>query len=83
MLGRCSKPPIGTWVINAKKIANRNVNPNIVIFTTSFDQQNIATLVLAESICEHTSRCSGTNDDVIKVANTFLQLHESLRFAIM
>ena len=73
---RCRfEPPIGARVPHAEGIADRDVDPDVVVFTAGFEKGNRGCGVLGQPVREHAPGAAGTDDHVIEGANVFQGLH--------
>ena len=64
-IGFCVITPVGAWIGYCVEITDGNVDPEIVVLTSSFQQQYLNIWVRRESIGQHAACSAGADDDVI------------------
>src|SRR5262249_10311840 len=67
LLGR--KAPVGALVAHAIEVADRDVDPEIIVLATRLEQQHARGGIAAEAIGEDEARRPGADDDVIEGAD--------------
>src|SRR5512135_2870911 len=70
--------PVGTWIADRKKIANRDVKPDPVVFAARLQKQYAFCRISRQSVAQHAAGRARTHDDVVELAFDRLCVRHSL-----
>ena len=70
--GLGAEAPVGARIVDAVKIADRDVDPRIIVAPAGLEQQHAQARILAEAGRQHASGTAGTGDDDVVHARPFL-----------
>jgi nucleotide-binding universal stress UspA family protein len=64
-IGLGAEHPVGTRIVDAVEIADRNMDPDVVVLGTRFQQQHLLAGLAREPVGHDAAGSTGANDDVV------------------